>query len=154
MSDTLRWDNRVVLITGAGAGLGRQYAHFFAARGAKVVVNDLGGSFNGAGGGNSVAADNVVKEIREAGGIAIPNYDSVEDGEKIVATAIKEWGRVDVLINNAGILRDITMKNMKDEDWDKIIAVHLTGAYKCTRAGKESFISYSVRYQGIAKLTN
>jgi multifunctional beta-oxidation protein len=131
----LRWDSQVVVITGAGAGLGRQYALFYANRGAKVVVNDLGGSINGVGGGSSKAADEVVKEIQAAGGVAVPNYNSVEDGEKIIETAIKNFGRVDVLINNAGILRDITLKNMKDEDFDKIIAVHLTGTYKCTKAG-------------------
>lgn len=76
------------------------------------------------------AADIVVKEIVEDGGIAVPNYDSVEFGEKIIDTAIKSFGRVDVLINNAGILRDVSLKNMKDEDWDVIMKVHLTGSYK------------------------
>jgi multifunctional beta-oxidation protein len=131
----LRWDNQVVVVTGAGAGLGRQYALFYAGRGAKVVVNDLGGSINGAGRGSSKAADEVVQEIRNAGGVAVANYDSVENGERIIKTAIEHFGTVDVLINNAGILRDITLKNMKDEDLDKIIAVHLTGTYKCSRAG-------------------
>jgi multifunctional beta-oxidation protein len=79
-------------------------------------------------------ADAVVKEITDAGGEAVPNYDSVENGERIIQTAIKKFGRVDVLINNAGILRDITLKNMTDTDWDLIMAVHLTGAYKTTRA--------------------
>jgi multifunctional beta-oxidation protein len=136
MSAPLRWDGQVVVITGAGHGLGRQYALFYAARGAKVVVNDLGGSINGAGGGSSKAADEVVKEIQAAGGTAAANYDSVEDGERIIETAIENFGRVDVLINNAGILRDITIKNMKDEDFDKILAVHLTGTFKCSRAGE------------------
>lgn len=131
----LRYDNQVVVITGAGHGLGRQYALFFAARGAKVVVNDLGGSISGAGGGSSKAADDVVREIQAAGGTAAANYDDVQNGDRIVEAAIKNFGRVDVLINNAGILRDITIKNMKDEDFDKIIAVHLTGTYKCSRAG-------------------
>ncbi|KAF2099226.1 Fox2 protein [Rhizodiscina lignyota] len=134
----LRFDNQVVVITGAGAGLGREYARLFASRGAKVVVNDLGGSFRGEG-SSSKTADAVVKEIKDAGGIAVANYDSVEYGEKIIDTAIKNFGRVDVLINNAGILRDITVKNMKDADWDLIMTVHLTGAYKTTRAAWPHF---------------
>lgn len=80
------------------------------------------------------AADQVVKAITDAGGVAVANYDGVQQGEKIIKTAIQSFGRVDVLINNAGILRDITIKNMKDEDWDLIMDVHLTGAYKTTRA--------------------
>ena len=81
----------------------------------------------------------MVQEIKDAGGEAVPNYDSVEYGEKIIDTAIKSYGRVDVLINNAGILRDITIKNMTDADWDIIMKVHLTGAYKCTRAAWPHF---------------
>lgn len=100
------------------------------------MVNDLGGSINGAGGGSSKAADDVVKEIQAAGGTAAANYDDVVNGDRIIQTAIDNYGRVDVLINNAGILRDITIKNMKDEDFDKIIAVHLTGTFKCSRAGQ------------------
>src|ERR1700761_4116437 len=109
MGDQLRYDNQVIVITGAGNGLGKQYAKFFASRGGKVVVNDLGGTFNGkdAGrGGDSKVADVVVKEIKDAGGIAVANYDPVQNGEKIIKTAIDAFGRVDVLINNAGILRD------------------------------------------------
>ncbi|PSN69186.1 multifunctional beta-oxidation protein-like protein [Corynespora cassiicola Philippines] len=129
----LRYDGQTVVVTGAGGGLGRQYAIFFGSRGANVVVNDLGGSFKGEGKG-SQAADKVVDEIRAAGGKAVANYDSVENGENIVKTAIDNFGRIDVLINNAGILRDISFKNMKQSDWDLIQAVHVRGAYKCARA--------------------
>ena len=132
--DQLRYDDQVVVVTGAGNGLGKQYAKFFASRGAKVVVNDLGGSFNGKAGGSSKVADVVVQEIKDAGGVAVPNYDPVQNGEKIIKTAIDSFGRVDVLINNAGILRDITIRNMKDEDWDVIMDVHVHGAMKTARA--------------------
>ena len=100
----LRYDGQTVVVTGAGGGLGREYALFFASRGANVVVNDLGGSFKGEG-GNSSAADKVVDEIKAAGGKAVANYDSVENGERIVQTAIDAFGRIDVLINNAEIGR-------------------------------------------------
>ncbi|KAN0104384.1 multifunctional beta-oxidation protein-like protein [Hyaloscypha variabilis] len=129
----LRYDGQVVVVTGAGGGLGKAYALFFGSRGASVVVNDLGGSFKGEG-NSTKAADVVVDEIKAAGGKAVANYDSVTDGEKIIETAIKNYGRIDVLINNAGILRDISFKNMKDQDWDLIIAVHVKGSYKCARA--------------------
>src|SRR3954462_9076179 len=105
MADELRFDGKVVIVTGAGQGLGRSHALLFARRGAKVVVNDLGGSAFGAG-KSSAAADKVVAEIKEAGGSAVANYDSVEDGDKIIKTAIDAFGRVDVVVNNAGILRD------------------------------------------------
>ncbi|KAK3114188.1 bifunctional hydroxyacyl-CoA dehydrogenase/enoyl-CoA hydratase fox2 [Teratosphaeriaceae sp. CCFEE 6253] len=134
----LRFDDQVVVVTGAGAGLGKEYARLFASRGAKVVVNDLGGSRHG-GGAGSKAADAVVQGILDAGGQAVADYHSVEHGEKIIETAISAYGRVDVLINNAGILRDITIKNMTDQDWDVIMAVHLTGAYKTTRAAWPHF---------------
>lgn len=97
----------MVIVTGAGNGIGREYAKFFALRGAKVVVNDLGSSFTGTG-ASSQAADTVVQEIKNAGGHAVANYDSVEFGDKIVKTAIDAFGRVDIVINNAGILRDIS----------------------------------------------
>ena len=98
MADELRYDGKVVIITGAGAGLGRSHALLFAKRGAKVVVNDLGGSHTGAG-KSSAAADKVVAEIKEAGGQAVANYDSVEDGDKIVKTAVDAFGRIDVVVN-------------------------------------------------------
>ncbi|KAK5446351.1 hypothetical protein LTS15_010047 [Exophiala xenobiotica] len=137
MASEIRYDNQVAVVTGAGNGLGRQYAKFLASRGAKVVVNDLGGTFNGkdAGGtGDSKVADVVVKEITDAGGIAVANYDPVQHGENIIKTAIDAFGRVDILINNAGILRDITLRNMKTEDWDIIMDVHVHGAMKTARA--------------------
>ncbi|KAL4733518.1 hypothetical protein BDV11DRAFT_199885 [Aspergillus similis] len=134
----LRFDNQTVVVTGAGGGLGKAYALFFASRGANVVVNDLGGSHQGEGKSNK-AADVVVEEIRAAGGKAVANYDSVENGDAIIDTAIKNYGRVDVLINNAGILRDVSFKNMKDQDWDLINKVHTYGAYKCARAAWPHF---------------
>ncbi|KAI9799508.1 MAG: bifunctional hydroxyacyl-CoA dehydrogenase/enoyl-CoA hydratase fox2 [Piccolia ochrophora] len=138
MASELRFDNQTVVVTGAGGGLGRAYATFFGSRGANVVVNDLGGSFKGEG-QSSKAADVVVDEIKAAGGKAVANYDSVENGENIIETAIKEFGRIDILINNAGILRDVAFKNMSDADWDLIIKVHVKGAYKCARAAWPHF---------------
>ncbi|MBK7730792.1 MAG: SDR family oxidoreductase [Gammaproteobacteria bacterium] len=129
----IRFDGRTVIVTGAGNGLGRCYAKQFAARGARVVVNDLGGSSFGDG-ADKAAANIVVDEIREAGGEAVANYDSVTDGEKIVQTAIDTYGRVDIVINNAGILRDSSFHKMEDRDWDLVFEVHVRGAYKVTRA--------------------
>lgn len=129
----LRYDNRVIIVTGAGAGLGKAYALYFGSRGAKVVVNDLGGSFKGEG-ASSKAADVVVDEIKKNGGQAVANYDSVEFGDKIVKTALDAFGRVDVIINNAGILRDVSMIKMKELDWDLIMKVHLKGPFTVTKA--------------------
>jgi 3-hydroxyacyl-CoA dehydrogenase/3a,7a,12a-trihydroxy-5b-cholest-24-enoyl-CoA hydratase len=134
----LRFDNRVVIVTGAGGGLGRTYALEYAKRGAKVVVNDLGGDAHGTSASTSMA-DKVVKEIKAAGGEAVANYDSVEFGEKIVETAIKNFGRIDIVVNNAGILRDVSFGNMKDLDWDLIMKVHLKGAYSVTKAAWPHF---------------
>lgn len=129
----LRFDGRVAIITGAGNGLGREYAKLLASRGASVVVNDLGGSFSGTGSSTS-AADTVVAEIKASGGTAVANYDSVTDGEKIVQTAIDTYGRVDIVINNAGILRDVSFRKMTNQDWDMIYKVHSEGPYKVTHA--------------------
>ncbi len=133
MGKELRFDGKVVVVTGAGNGLGRCHALAFAKRGARVVVNDLGGGHNGEGKG-SAAADKVVDEIKAAGGEAVANYDSVEDGDKIIKTAMDAFGRIDVLINNAGILRDVSFAKMTDADWDLIYRVHVRGAYKTTQA--------------------
>ena len=133
MTDALRYDGKVALITGAGNGLGRAHALLFASRGAKVVVNDLGGSATG-GGQSSAAADKVVAEIKAAGGEAVANYDSVEDGEKIVQNALDSFGRVDIVVNNAGILRDSSFLKMTEADWDLIMRVHVKGAFKVTHA--------------------
>ncbi|MDP1825376.1 MAG: SDR family NAD(P)-dependent oxidoreductase [Archangium sp.] len=133
MGSELRFDGKVVVITGAGAGLGRSHALFFGKRGAQVVVNDLGGTATG-GGKSSAAADKVVEEIKAAGGKAVANYDSVEDGDKIIKTAIDSFGRIDVLINNAGILRDVSFQKMTKEDWDLIFRVHVNGAFRCSHA--------------------
>ena len=132
MSD-LRFDNRVAIVTGAGNGLGRSHALLLASRGAKVVVNDLGGTATG-GGKSSAAADKVVEEIKAAGGEAVANYDSVEEGEKIVQTALDTWKRIDIVVNNAGILRDTSFKKLTVEDWDLILRVHVNGAFKVTKA--------------------
>jgi len=129
----LRFDGKVAIVTGAGAGLGRAYAHLLAARGAKVVVNDLGVSFKGEG-ADSKAADVVVAEIKKAGGVAVANYDSVEFGDKIVKTAVDNFGTVDIVINNAGILRDVSFQKMSELDWDLIMKVHLKGSFSVARA--------------------
>ena len=134
MSD-IRFDDRVIIVTGAGSGLGKSHALEFARRGGKVVVNDLGGSVDGTGSG-AAAADLVVKEIEQAGGTAVPNYESVstpEGGEAIVQAALDNFGRVDVVINNAGILRDRSLVKMSPEEWDAVLDVHLRGAYCVSR---------------------
>lgn len=133
MSEAIRFEDKVVIVTGAGGGLGRAHALLFARHGAKVVVNDLGGSAQGEG-ANASAADRVVEEIRQAGGTAVANHDSVTDGEKIVQHALDSFGRIDVVVNNAGILRDKTFHKMEDADWDLVYRVHVEGAYKVTRA--------------------
>ncbi len=133
MTDAIRFEDKVVIVTGAGGGLGRAHALLFARHGAKVVVNDLGGSTQGDG-ANSSAADRVVEEIRQAGGTAVANHDSVTDGDRIVQQALDSFGRIDVVVNNAGILRDKTFHKMEDADWDLVYRVHVEGAYKVTRA--------------------
>ena len=125
------FSGRVAIVTGAGAGLGRQYALELAKRGAKIVVNDLGGSRDGVG-HSDAAANKVVDEIKAMGGQAVPNYDNVataQGGENITKTAVEAFGKVDILINNAGILRDKTFNKMEEENWDTVMAVHLRGAY-------------------------
>ncbi|MEZ4327372.1 MAG: SDR family NAD(P)-dependent oxidoreductase [Polyangiales bacterium] len=129
----LRFDDRVAIVTGAGAGLGRSHALLLGSLGAKVVVNDLGGAATGEGKSSS-AADKVVDEIRTAGGQAVANYDSVVDGAAIVKTAVDAFGRVDIVINNAGILRDVSFAKMTQGDWDIVLAVHLTGSMSVSHA--------------------
>ena len=127
----ISFDGRVAIVTGAGGGLGRTYALELARRGAQVVVNDLGGSVHGEG-GDDTAAQKVVNEIKEAGGEAVPNYDSVstpEGGESIVKTALDSFGKVDVVINNAGILRDKSFAKLTWDDLDAVLDVHLKGAF-------------------------
>ncbi len=133
MANELRFDGRVAVVTGAGNGVGRSHALLLASRGAKVVVNDLGGSRHGEG-KSSAAADSVVAEIKAAGGEAVANYDSVEDGGKIVQNALDTFGGVDIVVNNAGILRDVSFHKMTVQDWDLVYRVHLNGTFRVTHA--------------------
>lgn len=133
MTRKLDFVGKTAIITGAGGGLGRAYALLLASRGAQVVVNDLGSSPAGEG-ASMRAADQVVAEIRAAGGEAVANYDSVEEGARIVQAAMDHYGGVDIVINNAGILRDVTFHKMSDADWDLVQQVHLRGAYAVTHA--------------------
>ena len=129
------FDGRVAIVTGAGGGLGRAHAKLLAARGAAVVVNDVGGSVPGEG-SDTAAADHVVAEILADGGTAVADYNSVatpEGGEAIVRRALDEFGRVDIVVNNAGILRDKTLANMEWRDLQDVLAVHLEGAFYVTR---------------------
>jgi NAD(P)-dependent dehydrogenase (short-subunit alcohol dehydrogenase family) len=133
--------DRVVIVTGAGGGLGRDYARTLAAEGASVVVNDLGGARDGTGAGHNMA-DHVVSEIREAGGRAVANYDSVateEGAEGIIKTALDEFGAVHGVVSNAGILRDGTFHKMTSENWDAVLKVHLYGGYNVVRAAWPHF---------------
>ncbi len=132
----IRFDERVVIVTGSGNGLGRSHALEFARRGARVVVNDLGAARDGSG-ASSQAAEEVVAEIRRTGGEAIANGANVTDFtqvEAMVDEAVDKWGRVDVLINNAGILRDKTFLKMELADFQVVVDVHLNGAVNCTKA--------------------
>jgi NAD(P)-dependent dehydrogenase (short-subunit alcohol dehydrogenase family) len=130
----LRFEGRVAIITGAGGGLGRSHAMELARRGAQVVVNDLGGAVDGSGSSSS-AAQRVVDEITVEGGVAVANHDSVatpDGGESIVQCALDAFGRVDIVVNNAGILRDKSFHHMKPEFVDQVIDVHLKGAFYVT----------------------
>jgi NAD(P)-dependent dehydrogenase (short-subunit alcohol dehydrogenase family) len=133
---TIRFDGKVAIVTGGGNGLGREHCRQLAARGAKVVVNDLGGSVDGSGGSIS-AAEAVAKEIRDGGGEAIGNgadITKLDQVEAMVAEAKAKWGRVDILINNAGILRDKTFAKMTMDDFKKVVDVHVFGTANCTKA--------------------
>ena len=128
-------DGKVAIVTGAGGGLGEAYAKLFAKEGASVVVNDLGGSRDGSGPGASAAAQKVVDEIVAAGGKAVANGDDVstmQGGENIAKTALDNFGQIDILVCNAGILRDKTFANTTEQDWDLVVKVHLKGTYCCT----------------------
>jgi NAD(P)-dependent dehydrogenase (short-subunit alcohol dehydrogenase family) len=132
----INYEGRVAVVTGAGGGLGRSHALLLASRGAKVVVNDLGGSRDGTGAGSEMA-DQVVQEITDAGGEAVANYDGVhtwEGGQAIVQTAVDAFGRVDIVINNAGILRDVSFANLEPEQLDLVLKVHLYGGFHVTKA--------------------
>jgi NAD(P)-dependent dehydrogenase (short-subunit alcohol dehydrogenase family) len=147
----LGFDGKVAVITGAGGGLGRSHALELARRGALVVVNDLGGSVDGTG-DSQTAAQRVVDEIKAAGGEAVANYDSVatpEGGTAIVQTALDNWGRVDIVINNAGILRDASFKNMTPDQLNPVLDVHLRGAFYVTQPAWET-----MRAQNYGRIVN
>jgi len=140
MSD-VGFEGRVAIITGAGGGLGREHALLLASRGAQIVVNDLGGAVDGTG-ASAGPAQKVVEEIEALGGAAVADGHSVasaEGAEAMVKTALDAFGRVDIVVNNAGILRDKSFANMTPDLWDPVIAVHLTGAYNVTRAAWNHF---------------
>ncbi|MEC9285816.1 MAG: SDR family NAD(P)-dependent oxidoreductase, partial [Pseudomonadota bacterium] len=129
-----RLDDKVAVITGAGRGIGRDIAIAMATEGARIVVNDLGGNTDGTGSG--MIADDVVNEIRAMGGEAASNTSSVSEvsgGQSLLQTALDNFGGMDILVNNAGILRDKSIFNMDEADWDAVIAVHLKGHYCCSR---------------------
>jgi NAD(P)-dependent dehydrogenase (short-subunit alcohol dehydrogenase family) len=147
----LGFDGKVAIITGAGGGLGRSHALDLAKRGALLVINDLGGSVDGTG-GSDTAAQKVVDEVKALGGEAVANYDSVatpEGGAAIVKTAIDAFGRIDVIINNAGILRDTSFKNMTPEQLNPVLDVHLRGAFYVTQPAWQI-----MRDQGYGRIVN
>mgnify|MGYP001068898337 FL=1 len=132
---SISFENRVAIVTGAGGGLGKQHALELGRRGAKVVVNDLGGSVDGSGGSVS-AAEDVAQEINEHGGIATANAASVTDldaVQELIDETMSNWGRIDILVNNAGILRDKTFAKLEVENWHAVIDVHLHGSLNCTK---------------------
>lgn len=133
---SIELDGRVAVVTGAGGGLGRQHALMLASRGAKLVVNDLGGARDGTG-HDARAADQVVAEIVDGGGEAVANHDGVHEwsgGERVVAAAVETFGRIDIVVNNAGILRDRSFTKLTEDDLDAVIAVHLKGSFAVARA--------------------
>ena len=145
-------DGKVAIVTGAGGGIGRAHALLLAKEGARVIVNDLGGTRDGAGQDNG-AASQVVAEIKGAGGEAVPSFDSVstaEGAQKIVKAGIDAWGKVDILVNNAGILRDKSFLKMDDAMWDSVLAVHLTGTYRVSQA----FAKELVKQQSGGRIVN
>lgn len=146
-------DEKVVVVTGAGHGIGRAHALLFAAEGASVVVNDVGGARDGTAAGERGPADAVVAEIKAAGGKAVASYDSVstaEGAQAIVALGVEKFGRVDALVNNAGILRDKTFLKMDEEMWDAVLAVHLKGTFLVSQA----FAKHAVSRGGGGRIVN
>ena len=136
-------EGKVVIITGAGGGIGRAHAQLFAREGAKLVINDVGGSRDGSG-ADSSAANQVVEELRSAGGQAVANTDSVASAEgagRLVETAVKTYGRVDALVNNAGILRDKSFLKMDEAMWDAVVAVHMKGTFLCSQVFARQVVS-------------
>ena len=129
----IRFDGKVAIITGAGGGLGRSHALLLASRGAKVVVNDLGGATDGTGSGNTMA-EKVCAEIQAGGGQAAPDFHSVLEGEAIVKTALSAFGTVDIVVNNAGILRDVSFLKQSEQDWKLVLDVHLNGSRSVCKA--------------------
>lgn len=138
----MKYDGKVAIVTGAGAGLGKIYAHTLAARGAKVVVNDM----------NAQAANAVVDEIKAKGGEAVANTNSVVDGEKVVATALETYGTVHIIINNAGILRDVSFMKQTPEQWDLVLKVHLYGTKAICKAAWKTMIAQ--KYGRIVNVTS
>ncbi len=134
MNGLLKFGKKVAIVTGAGGGLGRHYALELAKRGCNVVVNDIGGSMTGDTSSKSDSAGKVVAEILQQGGHAIANYDSVLDGSSIVNHAMKEFGRCDIVINNAGTLRDRSFQKMTREEWRSVIDTHLHGTFEVSHA--------------------
>jgi NAD(P)-dependent dehydrogenase (short-subunit alcohol dehydrogenase family) len=150
-TEPLTFDGRVAVITGAGGGLGRSHALELARRGARIVVNDLGGAVDGTGGSAS-AAQAVVAEIEAAGGEAVANTDSIatpEGGEAVIQSAVDAFGQIDIIINNAGILRDTSFKNMTADVLDPVLDVHLRGAFNVTRPAWTR-----MREQGYGRIVN
>lgn len=136
-------DNKVVIVTGAGGGIGRAHAHALAREGAKVVVNDLGGSRDGSG-ASATLADTVAAEIKAAGGVAVAHHGSVataEGAQSLVSAAVDTFGRLDALINNAGILRDKSFLKMEEDMWDVVVAVHLKGSFLCSQAAAKQMVA-------------
>ncbi len=136
-------EGKVVIVTGAGGGIGRAHAHLFAREGAKVVVNDVGGARDGSGGDQS-PANKVIEELKASGAAAVANNDSVATAEgagRLIETAVKAFGRVDVLVNNAGILRDKSFLKMDESMWDAVVAVHLKGTFLCSQVFARQVVS-------------
>ena len=142
-TEDLRYDGQVALITGAGRGIGREHALLLASRGCKVIINDPGIAYDGGGSTQTKIADELVEEIRSAGGDALANYDSVENGEAIIDASMSTYGRIDIVINNAGIVTPETWTELTLESWQKTINVNLTGVFSVMKAVWPTFIAVS-----------